>query len=140
MNSTQTGHSDTTTDGIRVRVAAEFDEAHSAPDSGQWGYRYRVVLSNEGNRPARLVSRHWVIRDANNQAEVVEGDGVIGEQPRLEPGNRHEYESFCPLQTSWGTMEGSYKMQWDDGAAFEVAIGRFFLAQTAAPISALDES
>jgi ApaG protein len=134
----QTGHSDTTTEGIRVRVAAQFVPQQSEPERNHFVYAYRVVLTNRGERAAKLLSRHWIIRDANNVRRDVTGDGVIGEQPHLEPGERFEYMSGCPLSTEWGTMEGSYKMARDDGSTFEARIGRFFLAPSAAPIVAMD--
>ena len=131
------GHSDTTTQGIRVRVAGQYIPEQSDPDQRRWVYAYRVILTNRGERPATLVSRHWVIRDAENELREVRGAGVVGKQPRLEPGQSFEYTSACPLQTEWGTMEGSYRMRREDGEHFEVRIGRFFLAPNVAPLSEL---
>jgi len=124
------GHSDTTTEGIRVRVGAQYRPDQSDPDRRHYVYAYRVVLTNQGERPAKLLSRHWIIRDANNELREVRGQGVVGEQPRLEPGESFQYVSGCPLGTSWGTMEGSYEMQREDGETFRARIGRFFLAPT----------
>jgi ApaG protein len=90
-------------------------------------FAYKIVLVNEGDAPARLLSRHWVILDADGHREDVEGPGVVGETPRLDPGERFEYMSGCPLPTPWGTMEGSYLFERDDGQTFRVKIGRFFL-------------
>ena len=134
----QTGHSDTTTDGIRVRVASQFLPERSDPDRGLHFFVYRVQLTNEGEQPARLLSRRWLITDANGETEEVQGPGVVGDQPHLDPGEEYEYMSGCPLETEWGTMEGSYEFERDGGERFEVAIGRFFLALGTAPISALD--
>ena len=132
-----TGHSDTLTDGIRVRVAAQFLPDESDPGIGQYMYAYRVIISNEGGRTAKLLGRHWLIRDAENELREIRGAGVIGNQPVLEPGDSFEYESRCPLTTRWGTMEGTYLMRREDGNTFNAAIGRFFLAPTVAPISQL---
>ena len=133
----ESGHSDTITQGIRVRVGAQFVPDQSDPDRRHYVFAYRVVLSNEGERKAKLVSRHWVIRDANNDVREVRGPGVVGKYPDLAPGTSFEYVSGCPLATSWGTMEGSYQMQREDGGTFDVRIGRFFLAPNTAPISKL---
>jgi ApaG protein len=132
------GHSDTTTQGIRIRVGAEYQADQSDPDHRRYAYAYRVVIENVGERPAKLVSRHWVIRDARGETREVRGPGVVGQQPELAPGARFEYTSGCPLPTEWGTMEGSYLMQRSDGELFDACIGRFFLAPNVAPISALD--
>ena len=77
------------------------------------------------------MSRHWIITDANGEQREVRGDGVVGEQPRLEPGDAHEYHSMADLSTPWGTMEGTYRFDTDDGESREVEIGRFFLAESA---------
>lgn len=131
----ESGHSETVTDGIRVRVGAQFVPDQSDPDRRHFVFAYRVVLRNEGERRAKLVSRHWIIRDANNDVREVRGPGVVGKYPDLAPGESFEYVSGCPLATSWGTMEGSYQMQREDGGTFDVHIGRFFLAPNTAPIS-----
>jgi ApaG protein len=133
----ETGHSDAVTHGIRVRVAAQYLADQSDPDRNEYQYVYRVILTNEGTRPAKLLSRHWVIRDAHNETREVRGPGVVGEQPELAPGASFEYMSRCPLRTEWGTMEGSYRFVRPDGTFFDANIGRFFLARTAAPLSAL---
>lgn len=134
----ESGHSDTVTEGIRVQVAAQFIPGQSDPDRKQWAYAYRVVISNEGDEPATLVSRHWIIRDAQNDVEEVRGAGVVGENPDLAPGDSFEYMSGCPLSTEWGTMEGTYLMRRPSGSEFEARIGRFFLAPNTAPIDGLE--
>jgi ApaG protein len=134
------GTSDTVTHGIRIRVGAQFVSDQSDPDRRHYVFAYRVVISNEGTQAAQLLSRHWVIRDAHNDVREVRGPGVVGEQPRIEPGGTYEYMSGCPLPTEWGTMEGTYTMQRDDGSRFEAAIGRFFLAPNTEPLSALTRS
>ncbi len=132
------GHSDALTEGIRVRVAAQYSQEHSDPADGTWFYVYRVILSNEGTESARLASRHWVVIDANNERKEVRGSGVVGEHPELAPGERYEYSSGCPLRTRWGTMEGSFQMVREDGRKFDARIARFFLAPNVAPLTELE--
>ena len=119
--------SDEVTEGIRVGAAAFYLPQESDPDEDRYAFGYTIVIANEGDRPAQLLSRHWVIIDANGHREEVRGPGVVGETPRLEPGQAFKYQSFCPIKTTWGTMEGSYTMQRDDGEKFEARIGRFYL-------------
>ena len=134
----QTGHSDVVTQGVRIQVASQYLPEQSDPDHSQYAFAYRVRILNEGTETATLRSRRWVIRDADGEVEIVEGPGVVGEEPRLEAGEQFEYVSGCPLETSWGTMEGHYVMEREDGSTFEAEVGRFFLAPTVAPISAQD--
>ena len=124
--------SDTTTEGVRVGAAAFFLPEQSEPDEHKFLFGYTIVIANEGAAPAQLVSRHWVIIDAEGRREEVRGPGVVGETPRLEPGQAFKYQSFCPLRTPWGTMEGTYQMRRDDGATFDAQIGRFYLKLPAA--------
>jgi ApaG protein len=131
----QTGHSDCVTEGIRVQVGAAFLPAQSAPQLGRYYFAYRVILTNMGDRSARLLSRLWRITDAENDLREVEGPGVVGEHPLLHPGERYEYMSGCLLPTSWGTMEGHFTWEREDGTQFEAEIGRFFLAMTTAPLN-----
>jgi len=131
----QTGHSDLITEGLRVRVAAQYLPDHSDPDARHYQFVYRVVLINEGDRWAKLLRRHWIITDAHNRMEEVRGPGVIGEYPELAPGDSFEYMSGCPLPTAWGTIEGIYTFKREDGSTFDARIGRCFLAPTAAPIT-----
>ena len=133
----QTGHSDCTTEGIRVQVGATFLPAQSAPQMSRYYFAYRVILTNTGERSARLLSRLWRITDAENDVREVEGPGVVGEHPLLHPGERYEYMSGCPLPTNWGTMEGHFIWEREDGEQFQVKIGRFFLASTTAPLNEL---
>ena len=90
-------------------------------------FSYRVVLTNEGTETAKLISRRWLIADADNDCREVKGPGVVGMTPELEPGGRFEYSSHCPLATEWGTMEGGYLMQRSTGEEFEASVGRFML-------------
>lgn len=119
--------SDTVTQGIRVGAAAFYLPQESDPDEDRYAFGYTIVIANEGDQPAQLLRRHWVIIDANGHREDVRGPGVVGETPRLEPGQAFKYQSFCPLKTRWGTMEGSYTMQRDDGETFEAQVARFYL-------------
>ena len=136
----ETGHSDTLTEGIRVRVAAEFLPSQSEPTERRYAFVYRVVLENEGELPAKLMARHWIITDAEGEVREVKGPGVVGKMPDLAPGERFEYMSGSELRTPWGTMEGSYDLLREDGERFQAQIGRFFLAESTAPIEALDET
>ena len=120
--------SDTTTQGVRVGATAYYLPEQSEPDEHKFLFGYTIVIANQGDAPAQLVSRHWVIIDAEGRREEVRGPGVVGETPRLEPGQAFKYQSFCPLRTPWGTMEGTYQMRRDDGTTFDAQIGRFFLA------------
>jgi ApaG protein len=119
--------SDVTTHGIRVGATAYYLPDESDPDIRKYVFGYTIVVKNEGDAPAQLISRHWVIIDALGRRGDVEGPGVIGQTPRLDPGEAFKYQSFCPLRTDWGTMEGTYTMRRDDGSTFDVNIGRFYL-------------
>jgi ApaG protein len=119
--------SDITTHGIRVGATASYSADDSDPSDRNYVFRYTIIIKNEGDAPAELVSRHWVIIDGNGHREEVNGPGVVGETPRLMPGQSFRYQSFCPLKTTWGTMEGTYTMKRDDGERFEVLIQRFYL-------------
>lgn len=119
--------SDTTTNGIRVQVASFYVEERSDPDNGHYFFAYRVKISNVGSETAQLVSREWIITDADGNGEKVEGPGVVGAQPVLAPGESFEYTSFCPLPTPVGSMHGSYWMVRPGGEGFEARIAPFSL-------------
>ena len=119
--------SDTVTRGIRVVVGAFYLPEESTPEDRQYVFGYRVLVKNESDRTVQLLTRHWIIIDADGEQEDVRGDGVVGKTPVLRPGDSFEYQSFCPLNTPWGTMEGAYHFRQDDGDEFDVAIGRFWL-------------
>ncbi len=123
----QTFGSNTLTHGVRVETKPFFLPEQSSPDNSKYLFGYRITISNEGERPVQLLSRHWVIIDADGDREEVKGPGVVGETPLIEPGQSHTYSSFCPLETTWGTMEGTYQMRDDAGEEFDAAIGRFVL-------------
>jgi ApaG protein len=130
-----TPHSELVTEGIRIRADAQFLPQESDPEAGRHVYAYRITMSNEGERPARLLSRHWIILDSENRREDVRGPGVVGEYPKLQPGESYSYTSYCPLGTAWGTMEGSYTFEREDGTRFQASIGRFFLVPTSPPLT-----
>jgi ApaG protein len=119
------------TQGIRVDVTPGYLPHDSDPEGHagkpRWVFTYRVRITNEGQSQAKLVSRHWTIIDSDGDRHEVHGEGVIGHQPDLSPGEHFEYSSYCPLETPWGTMEGSYTFEAADGSRFEVAIARFYL-------------
>ena len=121
--------SEAITNGIRVRVASQYlpEHSHTSSSERQWFFAYTVKISNEGLDTVQLVSRHWVITDANGHTEEVKGPGVVGAQPVLAPGESFEYTSGCPLKTSYGTMRGSYQMVSDDGQQFDAEIAAFAL-------------
>jgi ApaG protein len=125
------------TQGIRVRVQSLYLPDQSSPHDDRYVFAYTITISNEGARTAQLRTRHWIITDARGEIEEVRGDGVVGEQPRLGPGQTFQYTSGCVLQTPIGTMHGSYRMWRDDGTFFDAAIAPFSLASPAA-VSAND--
>jgi ApaG protein len=115
------------TDGIRVTVKSAYRPERSQPAQRRWLFTYTVRIGNEGDAPAQLVARHWVITDANGAREEVAGEGVVGQQPRLAPGEAFEYTSFCVLETPHGSMRGSYRMIRGDGSTFDARIAPFAL-------------
>lgn len=120
--------SDTTTRGIRVQVESRYLAEQSSPRDNQFLFAYHIRISNEGAIRAQLVSRKWVINDADGHVEHVHGPGVVGEQPVLDPGDVFEYTSFCPLRTNVGTMQGTYQMVTSEGEEFDAVISPFTLA------------
>jgi len=113
---------------IIVQVQTRFLIDQSAPESDRYVFSYTIRIANAGTIAARLVSRHWIITDANGKVEEVRGDGVVGEQPWLRPGQDFNYTSGAVLETPVGTMRGSYHMLADDGTAFDAAIPQFTLS------------
>jgi ApaG protein len=116
------------TQGIRVRVQSHYLADQSSPRQERYEFAYTVTISNEGSRSAQLRTRHWVITDARGTVEEVRGDGVVGKQPRLMPGQSFQYTSSCALATPVGTMHGTYRMWRDDGTYFDAVIAPFSLA------------
>ena len=121
--------SETTTRGVEVKVASQYLPQRSSPTHGQWLFIYTVRITNSGEQAVQLVSRHWIITDANGDVKEVKGPGVVGAQPTLKPGEAFEYRSFCPLQTPVGTMHGSYQMVTQDGDQFDAEIAPFSLSE-----------
>jgi len=119
---------DATTRGIRIEVRSEFMSTRSSPREGSYLFQYHVRISNTGTDMAQLVSRAWIITDADGTVERHGGQGVVGEQPVLPPGGTFEYTSFCPLKTAVGSMQGSYQMVTADGERFDAIIEPFTLA------------
>ena len=120
--------SDTTTRGIRIEVQSTYMPERSAPSDGQYLFEYHVRVSNVGDETAQLISREWIITNADGEVERVKGPGVVGEKPVLTPGTSFEYRSFCPLKTSVGSMQGSYQMVTANGDQFDAMISPFTLA------------
>ena len=121
--------SDTLTNGIRIKVISKYEMSQSNPSINKFIFSYHVVISNEGTEKLTLISRHWIITNTFGQIEEVRGAGVVGETPTIYPGESFEYTSFCPLDTEWGTMEGSYQLQQEDESVFDAIISRFLLSK-----------
>lgn len=113
---------------IRIQVATSYVDDQSEPESGRYVFAYTITISNDGDVPAKLLSRHWVITDANGKVQEVSGDGVVGEQPYLKPGEQFRYSSGAVLETPVGAMQGLYRMRADDGVSFDAPIAPFTLA------------
>jgi ApaG protein len=113
---------------IRVDVDTSYLEDQSDPKERRYVFSYTITIRNEGSVPARLLTRHWIITDSNGKVQEVRGDGVVGEQPYLKPGQGFRYSSGAVLETPVGAMQGSYQMVGDDGAQFDAPIAAFRLA------------
>ena len=117
-----------TTHGVQVTVTSKYHEEHSKPSMGKFVHSYDVTITNFSGLDIQLISRHWIINDANGKVREVKGDGVIGLQPNLAPEESHAYTSWCPLSTPVGKMGGSYVMiRKADNSIFEVTIPEFKL-------------
>lgn len=119
----------TTTEGVRITVKPAYWPERSTPEAGTFAFTYTVEIANVGTEPVQLKRRHWIITDANGHVEDVKGEGVVGKQPKLGPGERFEYTSWAQLKTPFGTMRGTYLMARPDGATFEARINEFVLTQ-----------
>lgn len=113
---------------VDVRVRTRFVPDQSRPADDRYVFAYTVTVSNQGQLPARLLTRHWLITDANGKVEEVRGDGVVGEQPWIRPGDDFEYTSGAVLETAVAVMTGSYRMVADDGTHFDAPIPEFTLS------------
>jgi ApaG protein len=121
--------SEAITRGIRVNVVARYVPERSRPMMNEFFFAYTIRISNEGRDTVQLVSREWLIEDAEGHTEEVSGPGVVGEQPVLAPGEAFEYTSACPLTTPFGSMRGTYQMVTEGGERFDAEIARFTLAE-----------
>jgi ApaG protein len=116
------------TQGMRVRVQSQYLPDQSSPRDDRYVFAYTITISNESTYTAQLRTRHWIITDGRGGVEEVKGDGVVGEQPRLSPGQSFQYTSGCVLTTPIGTMHGTYRFWRDDGTYFDATIAPFSLA------------
>ena len=121
--------SEAATRGVRVSVESAYSAEHSSPQHNRWFFLYTIRITNEGDETCQLVSRHWIIRNATGDVEEVEGPGVVGEQPVLEPGHSFEYTSGCPLTTPVGFMHGTYQMITEKEDLFDAEIAPFELSE-----------
>ncbi len=113
---------------VQVQTESFYIEDQSIPERDQYVFAYRITIRNTGEVAAKLMTRHWVITDANGKVQEVRGEGVVGEQPLLKPGDEFQYTSGAIIETSVGTMKGSYQMVADDGGHFDAEISPFTLA------------
>ena len=122
---------DDTTSGFHrvvVMVEPRYLPEHSRPEDSEYAFAYTVSITNEGKETVQLISRHWIITDGNNLKREVKGEGVVGQQPHIEPGETYQYSSGAIINTRAGTMEGSYQMLADDGSRFDANIDEFVLS------------
>jgi ApaG protein len=118
----------TTTRGIQIHVKAAYLPERSSPRESSYLFMYTIRISNVGSETAQLLSREWIITNADGEVERVKGPGVVGEQPVLPPGGSFEYTSYCPLKTAVGSMQGTYQMVTANGEHFDAVIAPFTLA------------
>lgn len=116
------------TKDVKVSVETFYQESASHPDSGHFVFAYRITIENHGENTLKLLRRHWHIVEGSGEKREVEGEGVVGQQPVIEPGRRHQYISGCNLQSEMGKMYGTYLMERQmDGTTFEVEIPEFYM-------------
>jgi ApaG protein len=113
---------------IKVNVETRYIPEQSAPDESRYVFAYTITISNAGSIPAQLLTRHWIITDANGRIQEVRGEGVVGEHPHLRPGEAFRYTSGAMIETPVGSMHGSYQMRADDGTLFDAPIAPFSLS------------
>jgi len=113
---------------INVEVHARYIESESKPDEQRYVFAYTITITNRGDNPVQLLTRHWIIDHGNGKVQEIQGDGVVGEQPTIKPGQGFQYTSGAILESSTGTMGGSYQMITDDGEEFDAAIPDFLLS------------
>lgn len=120
-----------TTENITVTAQPVYLDGQSDVIRRRLVFAYFIRIQNDGDEPVRLMRRHWIIREAGGDVKEIGGDGVVGKQPRINPGEAHEYNSFCILETLEGSMEGTYLMRRDNGEEFNIAIPLFHLKASA---------
>lgn len=125
--------SEAVTHGIRVETSPFYIPEQSDPPTSRFVFGYRIRIANQSDVAIQVRARRWVIVDADGETKIVEGEGVVGQQPEIGPGQAFVYSSFCPLETHWGTMEGEFILRDDAGETLRVAIGRFFLVADPVP-------
>jgi len=113
---------------IKIRVRTQYIPSQSDPENSHYVFAYHITIANRGLKAAKLLSRRWLITDSDHKQQEVTGDGVVGQQPTIEPGRSYEYSSGCVLETEVGTMEGHYIMKAVDGQEFIAPIPRFVLS------------
>ena len=119
---------DSVQNNIKVDVETRYIEEQSNPEQNYFVFAYTITIQNQGRQTAQLLTRHWIITDSNHKVQEVKGDGVVGEQPILKPGEQFVYTSGTMLETSVGTMKGSYQMESGDGSKFDATIEEFVLS------------
>jgi ApaG protein len=112
---------------FEIKSKVTFVEGESRPDGGIFFFAYKIKITNKSSTPVQLMSRHWIVTDSMGQVEEVRGAGVVGQQPRIMPGQSFEYDSACPISTTSGSMRGSYQMLSEDGNSFDIEIPEFYL-------------
>ncbi len=120
--------SDAITRGIRIQVKCNYVPEESTPETGHYLFTYQVTVINHSEQAVQLISRHWVITNADGKKEEIRGLGVVGQQPLIRPGESYRYSSFCPLNTPVGSMHGTYQMVLNNGEEFDAVIAPFTLA------------
>ncbi len=115
--------------GVKITVKTQYLSEHSSPNANRYAFAYTITITNNGDAPVQLLRRHWIITDGNRKIDEVRGDGVVGLQPLILPGQSHTYTSGAVLETPIGTMEGSYQMKMESGDLFDALIPRFSLAK-----------
>ena len=116
------------TNHIEIDVETTYLSSESNPDENKYYFLYTVLIKNNGDKKTKLLSRHWVIKDDNGKVQDVKGEGVIGEQPEIKPGEEFQYTSGTMIETSFGTMKGSYHMIDDEDNYFDAVIPEFILS------------
>ncbi len=120
-------NSTTITSGIKINVEPEFIQEEYSLDGKRNLFSYRIEITNVGDKWAKLINRHWIVIDADGKKDEIKGAGVVGYTPELSPGASFTYTSYCSIDTEWGTMEGSFEMQRNNGERFKAMIDRFYL-------------